>query len=415
MLRKVDNVVFLSDELNIRAGGPCGYVANLKKALEEYGGSASVAFISKRDVAHLMARERRPIPKEIARALTCWVPIKKYRKQLRQRILSLIWQKGNIDYLDVDAEGYTGYAEVLDQLYFKTITCHCTRDAIFIRNYLTARQQNAKLLLMSHSPELPSQEMYHGAKLNGNLQAESIYRLWQGIERKAFDVADVLVFPTKEAMEPYISGAEYFQDLIRGKEIQFVTTGCEKIDSSKSSIDIRERYNVATKYIVSFIGRHTNIKGYDKLKEIASAVLAARDDVTFVIGGTQSEEFAPLSHPRWIELGRVNPADVLKVSDLFILPNRQTYFDLVLLEVLSAGVPVIASNTGGNKSVYAATRAIDLYDTTDDCVTKINCYLDSTEEFKNQKRALSSAAYANAYTLKHFAENYLELISRVTI
>lgn len=34
---------------------------------------------------------------------------------------------------------------------------------------------------------------------------------------------------------------------------------------------------------------------------------------------------------------------------MFILPNRETYFDLVLLEVMSLGIPVLASYTGGNK------------------------------------------------------------------
>ncbi|MGN1091546.1 MAG: glycosyltransferase family 4 protein, partial [Alphaproteobacteria bacterium] len=352
--------------------------------------------------------------KIITKALTFYIPVKKYRKELRQKLSFLLSsKKERVNYLEIDAKDYTGYAEILNNYNFKTITCHSTRDAIFIKNYLKSQQKQAKLLLMSHSPELPSQERYHVEKQNGNKQAEKIYKIWQQIEQKAFNSADILVFPTTEAMEPYINGADYFNDLIKNKEVQFITTGCEKIDIQSSSVDIRKDYHITTKYIVSFIGRHTEIKGYNKLKEIAEKILNEREDVTFVIGAAQTNEFAPLSHPRWIELGRINPADLLKITDLFILPNKQTYFDLILLEVLSAGVPVLASNTGGNKSVYQATHAIELYDSNEDCISKVNKFLDLADKDKEEKRKLSIQAYENNYTLEHFAKNYDALVKRV--
>lgn len=412
----VDNIVFLNDNLNIRAGGPCGYIANLKKAMDKYISNGNVVFISKDNLPEAISNscEKHTFRKIIAKALTFYIPVKKYRKKLRQKISFLLSsKKERIDYLEIDAKDYTGYAEILNNYNFKTITCHSTRDAIFIKNYLKSQQKQAKLLLMSHSPELPSQEIYHGEKLNGNKQAEKIYKIWQQIEQKAFNSADILVFPTKEAMEPYINGADYFNDLIKNKEVQFITTGCEKIDIQSSSVDIRKDYHITTKYIVSFIGRHTEIKGYNKLKEIAEKILNEREDVTFVIGGAQTNEFAPLSHPRWIELGRINPADLLKITDLFILPNKQTYFDLILLEVLSAGVPVLASNTGGNKSVYQATHAIELYDSNEDCISKVNKFLDLADKDKEEKRKLSIQAYENNYTLERFAKNYDSLVKRV--
>ena len=411
--RDIDNIVFLSYPLDIRAGGPCGYVANLKKALDNHGYYDNIAFISQDSLPNVKVCSNLALRKKVAKILTFWIPIKKYRRMLREICISLMNRKENVDYLNIDAESYKGYADVLDRFNFKSITCHCTRDAIFIKNYLASRQKQAKLLLMSHSPELPSSEIYHIEKLNGNPSADSIRKMWQRIEQRAFAIADVLLFPTKEAMEPYICEAEYFKELINSKDVQFITTGCERIDCDQGSRDIRGSNNIGTKYIVSFIGRHTRIKGYDKLKEIAKTILNMRDDVTFVIGGVQSEEIKPLSHSRWIELGRVNPADLLSVSDLFVLPNRQTYFDLVLLEVLSAGVPVVASNTGGNKSVYEATHAIELYDTNEECIEKINYYLDSDNDSKIKKRVLALAAYTNNYTLEHFAENYMALVAKV--
>lgn len=41
--------------------------------------------------------------------------------------------------------------------------------------------------------------------------------------------------------------------------------------------------------------------------------------------------------------------DLLQEVDVFVLPNRQTYYDLILLEVMRAGKPVLLTTTGGNK------------------------------------------------------------------
>ena len=57
-----------------------------------------------------------------------------------------------------------------------------------------------------------------------------------------------------------------------------------------------------------------------------------------------------LKTDHWIEVGWTNdPHSLIAASDVFVLPNHETYFDLILLEVLSLGVPVVMSRTGGNK------------------------------------------------------------------
>jgi glycosyltransferase involved in cell wall biosynthesis len=45
----------------------------------------------------------------------------------------------------------------------------------------------------------------------------------------------------------------------------------------------------------------------------------------------------------------VDTSDLLQEVDAFILPNKETYYDLILLEVLRSGTPVILTSTGGNK------------------------------------------------------------------
>lgn len=54
---------------------------------------------------------------------------------------------------------------------------------------------------------------------------------------------------------------------------------------------------------------------------------------------------------------------------MFVLPNRETYFDLVMLEVLSLGKIVVASRTGGNKYFEKMNvNGVLLYDTIDEAV-----------------------------------------------
>lgn len=51
---------------------------------------------------------------------------------------------------------------------------------------------------------------------------------------------------------------------------------------------------------------------------------------------------------RVIFLGNVkNPAEVLSVADLFLLPSESESFGLAALEAMALGVPVISTNTGG--------------------------------------------------------------------
>ena len=40
-----------------------------------------------------------------------------------------------------------------------------------------------------------------------------------------------------------------------------------------------------------------------------------------------------------------DPHSLINASDMFILPNKETYFDLIMLEVLSMGKIVLATNT----------------------------------------------------------------------
>lgn len=393
MKKKVDNLVFLSEEVNIRAGGPSGYIANLEQAVNKLNMSNNISFINTTSLAHQIKRIH-----FISRILCFCIPAKQIRYNMRHNIIKRLTE--NL------------FVRTFDKYDFNTITVHSIYDVLFVKKYLKSRGLNVKILQMSHSPQPPSEEMYERDMAGGVPDANARYIRVKKTERDAFNAADMYIFPSAESVECYSETLSYFNDLLKTHPIKYVRTGCRPLQTDKSHDEIRKQYNIKTPYVITYIGRHNEIKGYDILQQIAKQILNKRDDVTFLIGGRMGK-IAPLNHPRWIELGQINPADVLVATDLFILPNRQTYFDLILLEVLSTGTPVVASNTGGNKTVYSDTGVITLYDNVNDCVEKTLKLLDLPQSNIDKMRTKIKEAYANNYSLECFAKNYINMIKEV--
>lgn len=144
-----------------------GYIANLKSGLEQID-DHSIEIISR--VVSPRFRYEKAI-----RILSCIIPFKELRKQFRKKLIDY-FNVFKLHDVSLQALYYRDFIEILDKYDFDTITCHWVKDALFIRNYLESRKSRAKLILMSHSPEPPSEEVYAVEKLNGNPEAEKIIR-----------------------------------------------------------------------------------------------------------------------------------------------------------------------------------------------------------------------------------------------
>ena len=215
-------------------------------------------------------------------------------------------------------------------------------------------------------------------------------------------------------MEPLQETMDGFNDISRKKDIRFIETGAKKLCSSLTKEEAKKKYGVSGKFVIGYVGRHNEIKGYDILKEAAQKVLSQNENICFLIGGKQGNTYSPLQHERWIEAGWTNPSDLFMAIDVFVLPNRMTYFDLVLLEVMSAGVPVIASATGGNKSVQSMTGALILYqNTAADLAEKIMEFSHLSDENRKSAGQKIQNTYEQFYTTKIFAEKYKNLINNI--
>jgi glycosyltransferase involved in cell wall biosynthesis len=373
-------------------GGPNGYLYNLNQGLNEIG-SKEVEFLDFR-------------PNPIIKKLKDKIKRFKFGKKLADKR----WEKRIIEnYLN----GKT-YPINIDFNDYDIIHFHSTMDMYERREEL--KDCRKKIILTSHSPKPLSMEIIDLLKDKNVKDIEKYEKLIE-IDRYAFNRADYIIFPCKEAEEPYYNQwNEYEKIHIQNeKKYRYLLSGIKACSATTNKEEIRKKYNIpADAFLVSYVGRHNEVKGYDTLKEIGKMTLERNKSIYFIIAGSEGPIYR-LENERWIEVGWTNdPHSIISASDLFILPNKETYFDLVLLEVLSLGIPVLISHTGGNKHFEKyEDSGIMQYCSVEEAVDKIIHFskLDNEERKKIGKSNLK--IFEENFNEKIFAENYIQLMKKI--
>lgn len=306
--------------------------------------------------------------------------------------------------------------EILENInQYDIIHFHTTNDLHLYRKQL--ENYKGKIVLTCHTPIPPFMELYNDyySKIMRIICGKKSVKKYKKICEDAFAIANNIVFPCVEAEEAYYElwdGYSAMHDSFADK-ISYIPTGCiEKKTDSKKSI-LGDKYN--KKFVICYAGRHNKSKGYDILVDIAKT-LAKDDSLKFIICGNQG----PLYDPKisnWHEIGWTTKVDsYIKSSDIFILPNRWTYFDLIFLEVLSMGQIIVASKTGGNKyfSKYP-NCGIFLYEDVDDAIKYINMIRKMPAEqaalLRKNNRELYLKEFSNFVFSKRYCSYYSDIIN----
>lgn len=371
-------------------GGPRGYLYNLSIGLKK---NAGVYFLNSNALNEEDSSKSKKIFKKIIPA-NLWT-----KMSLFKYINSIIDSDGcesKVDFSNYDAVHF-----------------HSTFDLYKNRNLL--KKYNGKIILTSHSPQAPYLEL-KDLMINSNFPNFLIQKIISKLEKidiYAFTNCTDIIFPCEDAMEPYFNTFKYFKENYSklSNKIHFLLTGINRPTNIKK-VNISRSKNG---FLVCYIGRHNQVKGYDLLLKAAKKISQIDSSVEFIIAGKEYPLHSDKKLKNWHELGWTNnPMGIEAASDLFVLPNRETYFDLALLEAISVPSVVLISKTGGNKYFQKFnSKSINFFEpnNVDDLVDKILSIKNNVNisEAKSQNKEI----YENNFTPQIFAKNYIRMVKNI--
>lgn len=258
----------------------------------------------------------------------------------------------------------------IDYSDYDIVHFHDVRE-LYVRRFELEKYKGI-VLLQSHTPQPPSQELYNKIPDRTKLFIPFLKKRLERMDQTAFEIADYIIFPCEDAEEPYFTDWDYYKVIHENKKnnYKYVLTGIPASVAKRSRDEVLSELGIPNKsFVISYVGRHNEVKGYGNLKVIGEEILSQNDN-SYVVCAGKEEPIKKLEHPHWIEIGWTNDAhSYIAASDVFVLPNKETYFDIVMLEVLSLGKIVVASRTGGNKFFEkSGCEGVFLYDTLEEAV-----------------------------------------------
>ena len=388
-------LIYLNENSLAPTGGSIGYNYTLKKGLQEIDNEDIVIeYLQGKEVSEDINNRVKNVKSEGLRKLI------KISKSIVKKGLMMYGpsHKAKVDLAEYDAVHFN-----------RTIDLYWAKDSL--------RDYKGKVILTLHSPTMPCKQM-----ISMLSDFERKYMMWfyaklPEIDNYAINRADNIIIACEEAEEPYYHEWPGYAEFHKENKHKYVymTTGTAPKSAFVTKTDMRKKYGIPIdSFVISYVGRHNEIKGYDALKELGKHLLDAYDNVYVFIAGTEGPLYH-LDHNRWIEVGWTkDPGSVIQASDIFVLPNKETYFDLVMLEVLSLGQIVVASYTGGNK--YFAkykNSGIFLYNNNIEAENIISQIIKMPEEERKELRRKNLELYKAEFTNEAFAKRYINSLQKI--
>jgi glycosyltransferase involved in cell wall biosynthesis len=345
-------LIFFNREININSGGPSGFLAH------NYIDKPREAFVLSSD---LYNRNR-------------------FRYVCRRLFLS--WPKNEDEFI---------YNEIGGKNY-KYIYFHDCHTFEKVKRLIPSGQV---VILQSHSPELPSKEL---ESLNASSE---LIHFTRSAEINSFQRANIIVFPNPDCLSLYES-----LDFDKSK-VRYMLSGC-KSTQSKSKIPLDPH-----KINILFIGRRNYIKGFDYLLNTFSRVMNVRTDINLLLVG--NGDFVDAENVFDIGFSS-NPHNWMRNVDYVINTNRQSYFDLSVLESLSCGAKLILASNFGHTYFDGFSEDIHCFNVND--VDSLYNLLISNDIRKVEGYSKANLdLYNSQFTDNHYMDRFLafhqELISHI--
>lgn len=393
-MSKILNIYTLG-KIGDRLGGPMAYLFNLKSHLDKVSCEHEVSYL------------------DFERNVTKGNGVKaSFKNVIRKYLPHVIKEKYLIDNVRKLVNSKKQYLELNKSILENSdvLFCHSTIDCYIVSEICRKYGFNKKIVMTSHTPVPFSHDIFFKLKDNHGIEFHKVLEFYRYIDVLAYSAADKIFFPCEESLQIY---EKYLPDLKRDDikvKIEYLATGINRCEPELTIEGFKNKYNIdKDKIVISYIGKRNTIKGFDKLLELHQLVVKSpvRDKVVFVIAGD-----GPIQAPARsdiIDIGWTkDPFSIINASDYFILANRETYFDLIALEVLSLGTKLLASNNGGNCHLnkILGDQCIQLFNFENDFEKIINL-LNSHESYDKEK---NSDQFFSNFSMDVFVRDYFEKV-----
>lgn len=258
-------------------------------------------------------------------------------------------------------------------------------------------------ILMTHSPQptyLELKDALFVSKLSNKEQEKRVNKQKE-VDIFSLKNANYVIFPCKEAISPYET---FFKEIdFDYSKLRYVLTGVEPLLYNLNKNEFCKKNDIPLdKKIISYIGRKNKIKGFDKFLDLVKR-FEHREDILFICAGVGMD--TP-SSKNLVDFGWTNdPGSIINASDFVLVPNRDTYFDINMIQILSIGTPVITTPTGGNRW-FQDKENLNMFFFEDEKQLDILINEKITLTFDKK---INIDFYNNHFTIEDFSKNYVSL------
>ena len=171
---------------------------------------------------------------------------------------------------------------------FDIVHFHDARD-LYVRRY-ELEKYNGIVVLQSHTPQPPGHELYNAIPSNIRHFIPFLRKRLERMDRTAFERADYIIFPCEDAEEPYFNDWPFYKTIHDNKKdhYKYVLTGIPPTNPKRTRTEVLSELGLSdSSFIVSYVGRHNEVKGYGNLKIIGDKMLSSDGETWFVCAGKE--------------------------------------------------------------------------------------------------------------------------------
>lgn len=381
-------------------GGPSGYIYNLRKGLNEAGELGNIV-----DVFSLSNSDNRnPSQSSSKKPLDGFLKLVGPNLAMRllvSRYIKLHWQKPLPEEVQAKIEGY------------QAVVFHSARFAF---RYLLANPKiDQKIFIMLHQPTNFCEELIEDWQVRyGKTNFSKKARLILGkLELEAYLKVTGILTTTIPSLNAYFDFDSSMKKRFKEEAILYdLPSGVPPLLPEKDADQMRLELQIPKdKFVVGFFGRFHPHKGFDLFIKAAELAAQIGKPYLFLTTGAGSieppKELKNLQNLGW----RRDIANVVNAVDVVVIPNRVANFDLLALEVMSLGKPIVASAIGGNLYLASTAKGVHLFEDLEP-----GAILDKLNEIYHEKDfdygQANKSVYEETYDVEAFVSRHMSFAKK---